>query len=107
MRKLLLTGAVVAASAAMTLGSAPAGAGPFCATYPDGGTKSCNFYSYAACARAINGAGGQCSANTRYDEGFGGYADSYAYVPGPAYGTGGPRYYSRPGIEVYIGGSID
>lgn len=107
MRKLFLTGAAIAAAAA-AMGSSPALAGPFCATYADGGTRSCNYYSYAACARAINGAGGQCSTNTRYDGGYGGYENSYAYAPGPAYGYeyGGPRYYSRPGVQVYIGGGV-
>ncbi|CAN5414590.1 hypothetical protein BH10PSE10_BH10PSE10_10960 [soil metagenome] len=109
MRKLLLTtaAATFAASALMALGAAPASAGPFCATYADGGTRSCNYYSYAACARATSGAGGQCAANTRYGGGYGGYEDSYAYAPGPAYGYeygGGPRYYGRPGVGIYIGG---
>ncbi len=110
MRKLLLAtaAATLAASALTALGSAPASAGPFCATYSDGGTRSCNYFSYAACARAVSGAGGSCAANTRYDNEYSGYEDSYAYVPepayGPRYGYGGSGYYARPGVGVYIGG---
>ena len=111
MRKMLLTtaAATVAASAFMALATTRASAGPFCASYADGGTRSCNYFSYAACARAVSGAGGSCAANTRYDAGYGGYEDSYAYAPAPAYGPrygydGGPGYYARPGVGVYIGG---
>lgn len=105
MGKVLLTAAAaaIAASAMMT---GPASAGPFCATYADGGIRSCNFYSYAACARTVRGAGGSCAANTRYDGGYG-YADAYAYAPGPVYGPHygyDDGYYVRPGIGVVIGG---
>lgn len=111
MRKLFLTtaAATVAASALMALGSTPASAGAFCATNADGqGFRSCGFMTYAACARTISGAGGQCVANTQYDGGYGGYEDSYAYAPAPAYGPrygyGGLGYYARPGIGITIGG---
>lgn len=104
MRKLLLTAAVTA-SALMALGSASTSAGPFCATYPEGGTRSCNYFSYAACNQTSRGAGGQCIANPRYG---GGYEDSYAYAPGPAYGPrygyDGPGYYVRPSVGIAIGG---
>jgi len=109
MRKLLLTTAVVtvAASALTALGSSPAAAGPFCATYPEGGTRSCDYFSYAACAETISGAGGQCSVNPRYNGGYGGYEGSYAYTPGPVYGPqdGYNRrgYYPRHGAGMYVG----
>ncbi len=107
MRRLFLTAATgtVAAAALLTLGSAPASAGAFCATYPDGqGARSCGYMSYAQCARTISGAGGQCVANTGYGyRGYGGYEDSYAYAPEPVYG---PRYYGGPGYYGYGGPSF-
>lgn len=109
MRKLFYSTAAavaIAGSAFIAMGSTPANAA-FCATNVDGqGIKGC-YPTYASCARAISGAGGQCVANG--GGGYGGYEDSYAYAPGPAYGTrygydDGPGYYRRPGVGIYIGG---
>lgn len=115
MRKLFLTttaAATVAASAFIALGATPASAA-FCATNVDGqGIKGC-YPTYASCARATRGAGGQCIASNQYGGGYsgygGGYEDSYAYAPGPAYGArsgydGGSGYYGRPGVGIYFGG---
>ena len=110
MRNLFLTGvaAFAAASALLAIGTAPANAGAFCATNPDGqGNKSCDYYSYAQCQRTLAGIGGSCIQNPN----FGGYQDdSYAYSPGPVYAPGpdygydaGPRYY-RHGYGGYRGG---
>ncbi|MEH2512372.1 hypothetical protein V1291_003726 [Nitrobacteraceae bacterium AZCC 1564] len=119
MRKSLLAIAavLVAAPAAVTISSTPASAGLFCATYSDGGSyRSCNYPTYASCTRSIRGAGGICVANPNF-AGYGAFEDSYAYAPGPAYGPtyyepyesyeSGPGYYTRPGVDIYIGGSID
>lgn len=113
MPKLILAAVavLVAAPATIAITSTPASAGPFCATYPDGQSyRSCNYPTYASCARTIRGAGGSCVSNPDF-AGYGGYEDSYAYAPGPAYGPTyyepAPRYYVRPGVDVYIGGSID
>ena len=113
MRKhfLAAAAAIVAAPVLIAIGSTPASAGAFCATYADSqGYRSCGYATYGQCARTIRGAGGICVANPNF-AGYGGYEDSYAYAPGPAYGTTyyepGPRYYSRPGVDIYIGGGID
>lgn len=112
MRKsfLAIAAAVVATPAAVAISSTPASAGPFCATYADSqGYRSCNYPTYASCARTISGAGGVCVRNPHF-VGYG-YEDSYAYAPGPSYGPTyyepAPRYYGGPGVDVYIGGSID
>ena len=115
MRKSLfaIAAVVVAAPAAMAISSTPASAGAFCATYPDGqSARSCGYMTYASCVRSTRGAGGMCQANPNFaGYGYGPVEDSYAYAPGPAYGPTyyepGPRYYTRPGVDVYIGGSID
>lgn len=114
MRKpfLAIAAAVIAAPAAMAISSTPASAGPFCATYPDSqGFRSCNYPTYASCARTIRGAGGICVSNPNFAGYYGGYDDSYAYAPAPAYGPTYyepvPRYYGGPGVDVYIGGRID
>lgn len=110
MRKSFLTAAAaIAAAGFMSIGSTPASAGPFCATYPEGqGFRSCNYVTYNQCARTIRGAGGQCVSNPNF-AGYGGYEDSYAYAPGPPYTAEAMdrRYYSRPGVGIYIGGGID
>jgi hypothetical protein len=113
MRKsfLAIAAVLVAAPAAMAISSTPASAGAFCATYSDSqGYRSCGYPTYASCARTIRGAGGICVANPNF-VGYDGYEDSYAYAPGPAYGPTyyepGPRYYTRPGVDIYIGGGID
>jgi hypothetical protein len=109
MRRLFLTTAAGTATAAALMIFTPtsASAGAFCATYPDGqGARSCGYMTYAQCARTINGAGGQCVANTGYSYGsYGGYEDSYAYAPEPAYGPryyGGRGYYRGPGVGIAI-----
>lgn len=114
MRKLLystVAAAAIAGAAFVTLGTTPARAGAFCATQADGQSfRSCSFATYAACARTISGAGGQCMANPGWSGGGYGYEDSYAYAPGPVYGSRygydeGPGYYGRrPGFGIYIGG---
>lgn len=111
MRNLFLTSAVAiaATSAFIAIGTAPANAGPFCATYTDGqGNRSCDYYSYAQCQRTVSGAGGTCIQNPNFggydeDDSYG-YSTGPVYAPGPAYGYDvGPRYYRR-GYGGYRGG---
>jgi hypothetical protein len=112
MRNLFLSSvaAVAAASAFMMIGSAPANAGAFCATYADGqGNRSCDYDSYAQCQRTVSGAGGTCIQNPDFG-GYGYQDDSYSYAPGPvyvpapAYGYDvAPRYYHH-GYGGYRGG---
>lgn len=102
----LSAAAALAVSAFVSFAATPASAGPFCATYPEGqGYRSCNYFSYAECARTISGAGGQCESNPY----SGGYEGAYAYAPGPSYrpryGYGyepSPGYYARQRAGIYI-----
>ncbi|MEH2512373.1 hypothetical protein V1291_003727 [Nitrobacteraceae bacterium AZCC 1564] len=110
MNKLFLAVAPVIVAGPIAIGSIPASAGPFCATYSDGGSyRSCGYPTYASCLRTISGAGGMCVVNPYFDSY--GYESSYAYAPGPAYGTTdyppAPRYYRRPGVDMYIGDDIE
>ena len=110
MRNVFLTSAAALAtvSALMVIDAAPANAGPFCATYSDGqGNRSCGYYTYAQCQRAISGAGGTCIQNPDfggYDDDSSDYASGPVYAPSPAYGYDvSPRYYRR-GYGGYRGG---
>lgn len=108
MRKFLYSTAAAVAMTGSAFLATPASAGAFCSTQVDGQSfRSCNHPTYASCARTVSGAGGQCVSNPGWRGGYGGYEDSYAYAPGPAYGAGyyddGPGYYRRPGIGITIG----
>ena len=108
---LAIAATLVAIPATIAISSTPARAGAFCATYADGQSfRSCGYMTYASCVRSTRGAGGICQPNPNF-AGYGAFEDSYAYAPRPAYGPTysepAPRYYGGPGVDVYIGGSID
>ena len=110
MRNLFLTAAatIAAVSALIVIGASPANAGPFCATYADGqGNRSCGYYTYAQCQRAISGAGGTCIQNPDfggYEDDSSGYSAGPVYAPGPAYGYEVRPSYYRRGYGGYRGG---